>query len=246
MKSPMALKVLTFNTSAWTDAELTTYLPRLAAFLRDVDADFVFLSELLHEANITARVGELAGYPFTGEEPSYPHHTPQLAVGFVSKRPPQAVVTIPVFRCRQGWHNALRVSIPVDSELWTIYGVHFWNMDQIGRSVPQIALTELLHDNPRIHQARQILFDIRQLSGPAVLLGDLNTFPLSRAYRLLSSGLRDSCPSAKSFRGTYTGGALRPRLDYVWHTRGLRSTGYAVIDPELSDHRAVLCRLEVG
>ena len=94
--------------------------------------------------------------------------------------------------------------------------------------------------------------DIRELAdravsaAPAVLVGDLNTWPGSGIYRVLArAGLRDAFGGASEgpgftfpVFGRYRGLPLPPflRLDYIWITPDLRCLRAEVGDTAGSDH----------
>jgi|GEM_PF-3973153 len=232
------LKILSFNASAWTNQYPDVLERGIAEMVTERNADFVFLCELAGRVGQTARIASYAGYPFHGEVTSYPHHHPNLAVGFLSRIAVKRSTDLPLFRCRQGWHRGIKVVLDAGNGLppWTIYGAHFWNMDQVNASPWKVAQIEYALENPRTYQAALVLKDMTSNPGASILAGDLNTLPWSRAYRILMTRLKDSCPLKYSISGTYAYGWVLPRLDYILHTRDLRSQRYRRISTEISDH----------
>ncbi len=71
-----------------------------------------------------------------------------------------------------------------------------------------------------------------------VLGGDFNDVPQSFAYHLVSAHLKDSFINGggSGFGKTFARGPVPLRIDYLWHSVGLKSVNYHVPDKELSDH----------
>jgi endonuclease/exonuclease/phosphatase family metal-dependent hydrolase len=106
-----------------------------------------------------------------------------------------------------------------------------------------IGAGELLADTPRSDSARKLMAWISaRHARTTVLGGDFNSFPLSKAVRIITRELDDaSWPSRAYFRGTYRAGdfPLQPRIDYLFHSGDLHSLGAGVIRQTAGDHYPV-------
>lgn len=240
------MKFLTINASAWTAKSLSQLETTIAQFLMERNADFVFLCEMSAGGQI-GRIARIAGYPVWHETVSYPHHTPTLAVGWLLKTEPESIRDFPLYRCSEGEHNGTNVRLRLaDDVTGNLYGVHLWNMDQIGKSVLGIGLGELWGENPRTQQVTTLLDDAERAAMASVVVGDFNTFPGSKAYCRMRRRYKDSCPLHACWRGTYRHQGLRPRLDYIMHSWELARREYRVIALDWSDHDAVEADLELS
>jgi endonuclease/exonuclease/phosphatase family metal-dependent hydrolase len=105
----------------------------------------------------------------------------------------------------------------------------------------------------REQQVREIADDLRDEDRAVVLLGDFNLYDRREADdrsrdQLEGAGFVDAALSAGAIGGTYPG--MPDRFDRIYVRNGedrcLETRSAAVVDPELSDHRAVEVQLEVG
>jgi endonuclease/exonuclease/phosphatase (EEP) superfamily protein YafD len=86
-----------------------------------------------------------------------------------------------------------------------------------------------------------IVDQVKDLVGPAVLCGDLNTGHSSPEIAPLTlSGLVDC--GATGNEPTYRADRPTERIDFVW-TRGMRTIEVAVLPVQYSDHRPVVTDL---
>lgn len=102
----------------------------------------------------------------------------------------------------------------------------------------------LLSAQTRRVQAEALAELVRGVPGPTVLTGDFNSPPTSLAYRELAQVLADSyAVSGQGWGLTFPASRPMWRIDYVWF-RGLGPVSSQVLDPGLSDHRALLAEFQ--
>jgi endonuclease/exonuclease/phosphatase (EEP) superfamily protein YafD len=243
----VTLSLLSYNVWTWR-ADFSPELEgRLSGFLGSSTADVVFLAEMRAGAGQLERMAHAAGFSWWREVPSYPHHGGRLTLGLMARdgRLIESAEAIPLLPTQDGWHMGIRAVLRPkgSSRPWRFYGIHLWNQDHIDQSLAKIFFIEAGRSNPRLSQLTRVERDLADWRGPAVIAGDFNTFPFSRAWWRLRRGFRDACPLYRAFCGTYLHKGLRPRLDYIWHTTDLVSRNYSVLDPALSDHAAIQTEL---
>ena len=99
---------------------------------------------------------------------------------------------------------------------------------------------ELFGETQRSRSVDQLLawIDAKQ-PGSVVVGGDFNSFQLSRPIRTMSTGFNDAFwPSWSYFQGTYNGLGflIKPRLDYIFHSRGIVSLDAKVLTETPGNH----------
>lgn len=88
---------------------------------------------------------------------------------------------------------------------------------------------------------------MRKCPHPILYCGDLNDTPMSWGYHHLRDlGLDDAFVESGSGIGhTYIGAFPSFRIDHILHSEVLRSWDFRTVPDELSDHRAITCRVAV-
>ncbi len=100
----------------------------------------------------------------------------------------------------------------------------------------------------RIRQAKALRDDVKQSPYPVLVVGDMNTTPVSYTYHILQSGLRDAFLEssngnlghtfAKRVRGSKMG--LGIRIDYILHSKQLSASDFDVPHVDYSDHYPII------
>ena len=82
---------------------------------------------------------------------------------------------------------------------------------------------------------------------PVILTGDFNDTPSSYTYHKISTLLSDSYKEAGEglFGSTYAGKFPSFRIDYIFHSRKIKSLLYKKIDVDLSDHYPITSTLVI-
>lgn len=93
----------------------------------------------------------------------------------------------------------------------------------------------------RAEQALEVKNHMRTSKIPTILCGDFNDTPISYCYKLLSNGLKDSYKEKGSGLGTtYVGNLPFLRIDYILHSKELKTTKYGSIKKFPSDHKVII------
>ncbi|MBV7411269.1 endonuclease/exonuclease/phosphatase family protein [Dermabacteraceae bacterium TAE3-ERU27] len=107
-----------------------------------------------------------------------------------------------------------------------------------------LGCTHFDHVEPlqRLSQARQLAAEVKQVSGPLVVMGDLNSIPKNPEVRtLVGAGLVDTGAASSDKYGQKGSFPVRTplfRIDYIF-AREMSVAGYRVIRSEASDHRPI-------
>ena len=89
----------------------------------------------------------------------------------------------------------------------------------------------------RARQAELIAQHIKTSPYPVIVCGDMNDTPLSYTYSLASEGLNDAFrESGSGFGFTYAGPIPGLRIDYIFHSPEMNSSGFTTWYHKFSDH----------
>jgi len=76
----------------------------------------------------------------------------------------------------------------------------------------------------------------------SVICGDFNDTPISYTYQVFDNELIDAFRNNSSgFGTTYSGYLPAGRIDYIFHTKSLKSAKFSIQKEKLSDHFAISC-----
>ncbi len=97
----------------------------------------------------------------------------------------------------------------------------------------------------RIEQAKILRSDAERSPYPVLIVGDMNTTPVSYTYRILQRGLRDAfLESSNGQLGhTLVMKGLGVRIDYIFHTKDISVSDFDVQHVDYSDHYPVIATI---
>ncbi len=94
----------------------------------------------------------------------------------------------------------------------------------------------------RAEQARRVVEHIKTSPYPVIVCGDFNDTPMSYTYNQFNRFLKDAFRQTSSGIGsTYIGRLPAGRIDYLFFSPNLSTSGFQIQGEELSDHRALVC-----
>src|SRR5688572_19425666 len=110
----------------------------------------------------------------------------------------------------------------------------------------------MMNNKTQVLEIRNLL-ERRKEDELAVMAGDLNSFPNYSAYKqLTSAGFIDahlSCDTnanvIPTWRMNVDGSQLQGRLDFVFHSAGMKAKTFSVVECPYSDHALLNCVLEI-
>lgn len=94
----------------------------------------------------------------------------------------------------------------------------------------------------RVEQVKILRSDTERSPHPVLIVGDMNTTPVSYTYRLLQQGMRDAfLESSNGQLGhTFVKRKIGIRIDYILHSKQLTATDFDVPHVDYSDHYPVI------
>jgi len=96
----------------------------------------------------------------------------------------------------------------------------------------------------RAEQVDELEQHIRRSPYPVIMCGDFNDTPVSYTYQTFKRALTDAfVESGKGIGVTYRGNLSSFRIDYILHSKVLRSINYRTDELNYSDHYPVTCEL---
>ncbi|MGQ4517721.1 endonuclease/exonuclease/phosphatase family protein [Dermabacteraceae bacterium P13077] len=107
-----------------------------------------------------------------------------------------------------------------------------------------LGCTHFDHVEPlqRLTQAQQLIAQLQPVSGPLVVMGDLNSIPRNPEVReITAAGFTDAgaaCADKYGQKGSFPVRTPLFRIDYIF-TRETRVANYRIINSEASDHRPI-------
>jgi len=211
----------------------------IARSLRALDPDIIGLQEV-QPARFEAIVAALPDYPYVVRQPSHLFHT----VAVLSRYPIAAAAPLAGAIAR-----GLEVTVELDGTNLTV-----WNVHLVPSNMPLYPPREFVaqtRDRFRRRQAEveQMVAAITARTAPLVVTCDCNMTDTSQTYAQLSTVLTDSFRAVNWGLGYTFQFEWMPfpvfRLDYIWHTDGLRSLAAAIGSPGGSDHRPAFAILEL-
>lgn len=220
-----SISLLFFNTKGMmpNDARLES----TAAFVRDVNPDFVYMTE-----EYTDQVNPLIAENYPFQESATAHI--DVTERFYCKYPildVAAVGAISSGEYTDAWVHRVSVAVGNGNTL-NVYCCH------------------LPHGyNDRISIVNAILQDISVVGGRAVVGGDMNSLAISSPIRMLGrSGLQDSwTEKGRGDGSSFHGLPLGIRIDYIFHSRDLHLQSIKRISGTgISDHDALFAEFLIN
>ena len=97
----------------------------------------------------------------------------------------------------------------------------------------------------RNRQAKIIHEDAERSPYPVLIVGDMNTTPVSYTYRRLRKGMRDAFLESSDGKlgHTYELHGIGVRIDYILHSRELSADGFDIPHVDYSDHYPIVTRI---
>ena len=138
-------------------------------------------------------------------------------------------------------YNAHLGSIRFNHSEYEIFGTKAHPIYPHVKKPPKQMLQRLSNGyEKRISQINSLIPYINKSPYPSVICTDLNDTPISYAYHCFDKYYTDAFTlSGNGLGGTYIGNIPGLRIDYIWHSKKLKSTNYITHPEEFSDHKAI-------
>lgn len=141
-------------------------------------------------------------------------------------------------------YNAHFQSIKFQKDEYAIFGENQGQM-KVSQSSLKLMLDKLRIAFPkRADQARKVVEHIEQSPYEVIICGDFNDTPISYCYNIFYSRYVDAFRNSSSGIGaTYAGKVPAGRIDYIFHSKKLKSANFTIQEDAQSDHRAIQCEI---
>ncbi|MES2589257.1 MAG: endonuclease/exonuclease/phosphatase family protein [Bacteroidota bacterium] len=94
----------------------------------------------------------------------------------------------------------------------------------------------------RAHQAQKVLEHMEESPYEVIICGDFNDTPMSYTYNLFYSKYIDAFRNSSSGLGvTYAGRVPAGRIDYIFHSKNIKTSNFQIQKEVFSDHKAISC-----
>ncbi len=98
----------------------------------------------------------------------------------------------------------------------------------------------------RAQQVDELSWHLRHSPYPVVVCGDFNDTPVSYTYTRIRGKLSDAfLSSGKGAGSTYRGISPSFRIDFIFHSKSIKSSGYQTHPVSFSDHSPISCELSM-
>ena len=248
--STRTLTVLTYNTHGMGQARKTPG-NAVIKFLQQSDADLLCLQEVDVYKNpeyltLNELRNSLQGYPYTYFDFKVYNSRHQFGNVVFSKYP---LVNKHTIRYPSRANISSCCDVVVGQDTLRLFTNHLESYRFTGSELDSVAAHPFHTDTvirrkvqsasrSRFRQARIIADSVAASPYPVMLVGDLNSLPLSPTYLLLRLHLRDAFLQTSSVRlgSTYRKGRIGLRIDYILHSPDLTPTDCHTIRTTGSDH----------
>jgi endonuclease/exonuclease/phosphatase family metal-dependent hydrolase len=259
----LSYNVRTFNHYNWEKGN--SVRDSILKYIVGQEAGIVCFQEFFtHENRYTQSLryinAKLKQLPFTHIQ--YTYHgkeSSNYGIATFSKYP---IVKKGTIKFNNSFNSCIYSDIVVKSDTIRIYNVHLESIKLRKNSYKFLDSLMFNLNSKQIHEVKDISGrlknayiiralqvdelnkHIRQSPYPVVICGDFNDTPVSYTYQELRGELEDAFMSSGSGIGnTYRGNFPSFRIDYIFHSKKIKSVNYQTHRLNSSDHYPVSCSL---
>lgn len=251
------LSIMTYNTHGMGMARKT---PKNAViqFLQKADADVLCLQEVdVYKSSEHLTLNELrkalAHYPYTYFDFKVYNSRHQFGNAVFSRYP---LINKHTIRYPSRANISSCCDVVVEGDTIRLFTNHLESYRFSQSEIDSVAAHPFRTDSAlqhkvwsasrsRFRQARIVADSIAVSPYPVLLVGDLNSMPVSPTYLLLRRHLRDAFLECSSLRlgNTFKKGRFGIRIDYILHSEGLHPVSCRTLHTDASDHLPVRAEL---
>lgn len=260
--------VMSYNVAGFlSDPQLgsaTSTLDSVAALIRDSKPDIVCMQEFQsNSAHAKPRIDSLIALPYHKVNYKVPNSSGGgWGLAIYSR---YRMINSGVVDFERTTNSALWADMAVGDDTVRVFNCHLQTTSVNQADLEYIMRQEYLGDegdgggrvkniaaklrnNFRIRaaQADSLAVIIGDSPYRVIVCGDFNDTPMSYAYRTIRGDLRDAfVEKGSGVPNTYKGLFNLFRIDYILHSPGITTTGYATPESPYSDHKPVVAGLEI-
>ena len=253
------VKVLSYNVKHFSGEGTTggkENAERIISFLEKSDADIICLQESRLRKNqvfnLSKTVKELKNiqhYQFASSSSTFGSVT-------MTRYP---IVNMGEIRFEKSRNITIFTDMLIKGDTVRVYNLHLQSYQIDPKSIAALESIEIQEEKSReifkkvakqmklafimrASQAREIRKHIDGCPYPVIVCGDFNDTPTSYSYRKIKDGLADAfVHSGHGVGRTYVGELSSFRIDYILHSKSLKSFNFETLDFKHSDHLPIVC-----
>ena len=262
----MSYNIRLFNYYHWEKGEFVG--DSILNFILKQDVDMVCFQEFLTTHNVPFLSEEhidtvLKTLPYKHIFYSYKtHENSNYGLATYSKYP---VVKKSSVRFKNSYNSFIYTDIKLGDDTVRFFNVHLQSIklrrnnyllvDSPSLRIDSRHITEVKDISGRLklayikraQQVDELNWYIRQSPYPVVVCGDFNDTPVSYTYSRIKGKLSDAfLGSGEGIGSTYRGISPSFRIDFIFHSRTMRSSVYKTHSVAFSDHSPISCKLELN
>lgn len=198
-------------------------------------------------------MNEFEGYQIHKEAMAEARLGQNFGLATISRYP---IVNTGIIEFENSFNGAIYSDIIIKADTLRIFNCHMQSIqleqkdytvietlaDSVDNTKLRILLRKIMQaSQKRAAQADIVAEEIKMSPYPVLVSGDLNDFPLSYTYLIISAGLKDTYVYQGKFPGyTWDNFGIKQRIDYIFYDNKLKCTSHKVIKKKLSDHYPVV------
>ena len=262
-----ALSILSYNVRSFNYYEASPVQKShgfIVDLINEIESGVVCLQEILIHSptGFTEKKlkNSLVGYPYSHLAFNSPRgHTRQYGIGIFSRYP---IINKGEIKFENTHNQCIFIDLKMGADTIRIYNAHlqsfqlgtrnFKFLSEFERSAEDEPFDELQDISiimkralvKRARQAKALSAHIHNSPHPVVVCGDFNDTPVSYTYHHIRKGLKDAFVEAGAGLGkTYSQIFPSYRIDYVLHSKRMRTVRFNTLHADYSDHFPILAEL---
>jgi len=244
------LEVVTYNLDSISEVRR---LKEICEAIRSKGIPDVLLMQEVHGEYAASNLAKNLGIPYF-KYADYLGYKSGLAI---LSRNPLENIKIHYFNASRNGYGALSAEVKINNRKLLLCSLHLDRILNARRNrwaVSRITLgllkKEILSDTIRSRSVDELIEWISGIETDNIIIGgDFNTFPLSKPIRKMTEKFNDALwPTTYYFTGTYTelDYPFKPRIDFLFHSPGIKRYRAGVIKKGPSDHYPVMALFELA
>lgn len=259
----LSYNVRAFNFYQWENN--TSVCDSILYFIRNQHTGIVFFQEFLTTSNVPMHTEKhidtlLQLLPY--KHIFYTYKTSEYSSYGLATYSRYPIVKKGSIRFKNSYNACIYSDIKIGSDTIRFFNVHlqsvklrkdnYWLVDSPALRIDSRRINEVKDISGRLklayikraQQVDELSWYLRRSPYPVIICGDFNDTPISYTYTRIRGKLADAfLSSGRGAGSTYRGISPSFRIDFIFHSKSIESSGYQTHAVELSDHTPISCEL---